>query len=504
MRTDEVALLRALDILETSREAQLAETTAFALRRTAEKRDRRTVSAAERHYRHGWRWPGPDAHEAMHQTVQALWARHERLPFPEVPPADKADLAMLDSVVAGCIWTYLRRGGSLHPDHRGILRNCLADLRAVRPGHPRSFHEAFTYFLRLHKMAELVAHDALPFVRRAWRGDAERIADVFLAARRQMTYLPRLHTDEETRAWIAGVVVARHEVWVAERHGRIAGFAALDGQWLEHLYVAPDAQGHGLGAALLSQAKKARPHLLDLHVFQRNTGARRFYERYGFTLMALGDGGGNEEHLPDAHYRWRAADEPRREPAGGLNESLTCAFPFALADDVHAAVGIMPAAEHHPAGSFEVTVGEDRVAVPERIYHPEPGPTAVRALSPVQRVILHCLYTRHHDGYVRQRNLAQITGSLEPWVIPYVARLVGEYVVEIVCDVHRALDGLDRPGSAVHTAYGRFFADNPDFLAATEQRMISYWNHHHRSAHPRLREYPGRLLVSALRSAASA
>ncbi len=40
-------------------------------------------------------------------------------------------------------------------------------------------------------------------------------------------------------------------------------------------------------------------------MFQQNTGARRFYERHGFTLVAEGDGSGNEENLPDARYRWR-------------------------------------------------------------------------------------------------------------------------------------------------------------------------------------------------------
>ncbi|MET8050079.1 GNAT family N-acetyltransferase [Streptosporangium sp. NPDC005286] len=378
IRTDETALLRALDILETSREARLAEMAAFALRRTSEKRDRRTLSAGEHRYRHGWRWPGPDAHEAMHQTVQTLWAQRQRLPFPEVP-----SLVTLDSTVADCVQTYLRRGGALHPDHRDILRSCLADLRAVRFDYRSPISGALTYFLQLRKMAELMAHDALPLVRRAWHGDAERIAEVFLAARGQMTYLPRLHTDEETRAWIAGVVVARHETWVAELHGQVAGFAALDDQWLEHLYVAPEAQGHGIGSALLAQARKARPSLLNLHVFQQNTGARRLYERHGFTLVALGDGDDNEENLPDAHYRRRATAEPRQpEPAGGLNESLTCAFPLALADDVRTAVGVMPIPGHCSATSFEVTVGEDRVTVPERIYHPEPTSEALSALPP--------------------------------------------------------------------------------------------------------------------------
>ncbi|SNR94235.1 L-amino acid N-acyltransferase YncA [Streptosporangium subroseum] len=148
-------------------------------------------------------------------------------------------------------------------------------------------------------------------VRRDRSGDAERIAEVFLAARGQMTYLPDLHTDEETRAWISHIMIPGHEVWVAEQHGQIAGFAALNIHWLEHLYVAPDAQGHGIGTALLTQAKKARPNLLILHVFQQNTGARRFYERHGFTLTTLGDGSDNEEKVPDARYDWRGTGEPR-------------------------------------------------------------------------------------------------------------------------------------------------------------------------------------------------
>lgn len=141
-----------------------------------------------------------------------------------------------------------------------------------------------------------------PLVRRGESGDADRIAEIFLAARAEMTYLPDLHTDEETRAWITGVMVPSHEVWVAETGGRVAGFAALNGHWLEHLYIDPAAQGRGLGTALLERAKQRRP--LDLYVFQRNAGARRFYERHGFTAVEWGDGSGNEEGLPDARYRW--------------------------------------------------------------------------------------------------------------------------------------------------------------------------------------------------------
>lgn len=140
-------------------------------------------------------------------------------------------------------------------------------------------------------------------VREASGADAGPIADVFLAARAEMTYLPRLHTDEETRWWIANLVLPSHEVWVACEGSDVVGFAAVREGWLEHLYLAPSAQGAGLGTTLLERAKRYRA-ALDLHVFQANGGAIRFYERHGFSLVATGDQ--NEEGLPDAHYRWTA------------------------------------------------------------------------------------------------------------------------------------------------------------------------------------------------------
>ncbi|KAB8172375.1 GNAT family N-acetyltransferase [Microbispora catharanthi] len=95
-------------------------------------------------------------------------------------------------------------------------------------------------------------------------------------------------------------------VWVAELNGQVVGFACLQGDRLDHLSVTPAAQGRSIGTALLGQAKKARPRMLDLHVFQQNTGARRFYERHGFTLVEERDGSGNKKNPPDARYRWRS------------------------------------------------------------------------------------------------------------------------------------------------------------------------------------------------------
>jgi ribosomal protein S18 acetylase RimI-like enzyme len=142
-------------------------------------------------------------------------------------------------------------------------------------------------------------------IRPAAPADAEAVADVFLAAKAEMTYLPDLHTDAETRCWLGDVVLHDLEVWIAEDDGRVVGFAALGEDLLEHLYVHPEAQNHRVGATLLAVAKERRPRALRLWVFQTNLGARRFYERHGFTLVRLTDGRANEEREPDALYEWQ-------------------------------------------------------------------------------------------------------------------------------------------------------------------------------------------------------
>ena len=117
-----------------------------------------------------------------------------------------------------------------------------------------------------------------------------------------MPYLPELHSDEETHAWMATQVVGRQEVVVAELDGRVAGFAALEGDLLGHLYVDPGHQRRGVGTALVDWVKGSRPAGFRLWVFQRNEGARRFYEERGCRLAELTDGSANEEREPDALY----------------------------------------------------------------------------------------------------------------------------------------------------------------------------------------------------------
>ena len=126
-----------------------------------------------------------------------------------------------------------------------------------------------------------------------------------------MPWLPELHTPDEDRWFIREVVLSETEVWVAECDGVVTGFTALgkrDGvEFMEHLYVAPEHQRRGIGGELMERAKERRPAGFRLWVFQRNAGARDFYERHGLRLVEFSDGSGNEAREPDALYEWSGA-----------------------------------------------------------------------------------------------------------------------------------------------------------------------------------------------------
>jgi GNAT superfamily N-acetyltransferase len=139
-------------------------------------------------------------------------------------------------------------------------------------------------------------------IRRATPNDQAAISRVLAAARDEMTYVPRIPDD--VRPALGRRIMEWAEVWVAEAEGDTTGFLGLREELVTHLYVEPSAQNGGIGAALLDHAKSVRPERLELWVFQKNVGARRFYERHGFRLVELTDGDGNMEKEPDARYEW--------------------------------------------------------------------------------------------------------------------------------------------------------------------------------------------------------
>ncbi|KAA1429467.1 GNAT family N-acetyltransferase [Nocardioides antri] len=126
---------------------------------------------------------------------------------------------------------------------------------------------------------------------------------------------PSIHPPGEVHAFYGALdlVSGERETWVAEDARGIVAFVELKGDWLDDLYVLPEAQGEGIGSALLDLAKSLRPDGFSLWVFESNTPARAFYAAHGLVERELTDGSGNEEKAPDIRMEW-----PGRSGVGGL------------------------------------------------------------------------------------------------------------------------------------------------------------------------------------------
>jgi len=141
-------------------------------------------------------------------------------------------------------------------------------------------------------------------LRRATPEDADAVANVFIAARAEQEFIPRLHSDEEHRRRVREWMLPAYEVWVADGEAGIVGFAAVKEDLLGFIYVHPRAQRGGIGKTLLDHVKALRPDGFELWTHQPNEVARRFYEREGLVAVELTDGATNEEKVPDVRYAW--------------------------------------------------------------------------------------------------------------------------------------------------------------------------------------------------------
>jgi hypothetical protein len=190
-----------------------------------------------------------------------------------------------------------------------------------------------------------------------------------------------------------------------------------------------------------------------------------------------------------------SADESRPRKEERTKEKLVAAFPLLIRQDALAAVSSLSENRFSSRWQpFPLHLGHELLSLPQRIYYTPPLFEMLR-FTALQREILNCLFTRHHDGFVRQEHLARIIRSTSPWIPCFVVPLIGEYVVEILQVIYENLTYFDK------SLYTEFVRSNPEFMALTEQRVTSYWNCYYRSM--KKQDYPGFLILEFLKSLAT-
>ena len=108
----------------------------------------------------------------------------------------------------------------------------------------------------------------------------------------------------QDRDYFQNHVMPDEDIYIAQVDGRVAGFMAMRGDFIDHLYVHPDCQRQGVGQMLLDLARSQSPEHVWLYTLQINLNARAFYEKNGFLPEAFGVSPAPENE-PDVQYHWR-------------------------------------------------------------------------------------------------------------------------------------------------------------------------------------------------------
>ena len=171
------------------------------------------------------------------------------------------------------------------------------------------------------------------------------------------------------------------------------------------------------------------------------------------------------------------------------------AFPSAVSNLLKSQITeSMLKAEHESQGSFTVLLHGERISIPYRVYCDVINFSGTDQVSILLGKALNAFYTRHHDGFVREKALKSIIRYDDYWLIPYKIRLISEYIEKFAEIISDTLDEDKK------VAYARFLTENPDFLEITNQRIASYWNEYYRNEFPNLAEYPPKLLLMDIMS----
>jgi len=138
-----------------------------------------------------------------------------------------------------------------------------------------------------------------------------------------------------------------------------------------------------------------------------------------------------------------------------------------------------------PKFPFPAISAPEPFTIPERVYSPVPSRLRMASLTDSESSITACWFTRHHDGFVRERFFGSLTTFDSVWTVAYAVALSSDYVIEIIRSIWERRSLFDV------SILGGFLRDNPLFYRRTRSKIISYWNCYYRHSFPRFTDYTG-------------
>ncbi len=179
------------------------------------------------------------------------------------------------------------------------------------------------------------------------------------------------------------------------------------------------------------------------------------------------------------------------------DEVIIRAFPKVIKDDVLKTwEKIKIINEFQISDCFTISVNGENLEIPHRIYEIPYG-VSIEELGMIEFsanefLILNCLLSRHHNGFIRQKHLKHILKINDYWITPFIFQLLGEYVVEILNEINENLnDNLLKN-------FARFADENPIYFNITKSRVTSYWNCYYRRHSSKKTDYVGFQIISKI------
>lgn len=140
-------------------------------------------------------------------------------------------------------------------------------------------------------------------------------------------------------------------------------------------------------------------------------------------------------------------------------------------------------------GKEVVYLNGEALELPQRVYFREYN---TQSLTLVKEQMLNCLYLCHCNGHLREHYLRELLIVKGDFTLPFIAKLFGDYVIEIVRVLQSELPNDTRD------KLRDFFRANPLYQKRVESRIASYWDLFYRNAHPDFKKYVGYQLFQTI------